>query len=205
MEVLKGLSPERIRFLEILRCIELGFHKALGLTEKEFYNEDFFPLPEDRPNPLAIIPEIITLEDKRLLLDIPTQMSLIEVDGKKGKSYLYLKEHKDLIEIPNRIHWVYEVEDGSRFAVENPLTSSEQETEILKKEKRTPFATIHGIALVRKSPETLKHHHFDLASSCVESGEFPNMYLCGREIQLSVGGIISASSSCAVPSFSSEI
>lgn len=170
-ESLKNLSLKEIRESEIQRCLKLGFHQALGLSKKEFSSEDIFPMPEDKPSPLAVIPEIITLNNKRLLLDISIQMSLIKVGSKKGKNYLDLKRHKDLIEIPDKIHWVYEVEDGSRFAISDPITSPKQEVEILKKEKRTPFATVHGIALIRRFPEALKHHCLDLASSGFGSGE----------------------------------
>lgn len=203
-EIFEGLSPEQIREAEITRCLTLGFHKALGLSEQQFTDKDFFPLPEERPNPLVIIPEVITRKDKRLLLDISSQMNLIEVGGKNGKNYLDLTQHKDLIEIPDRIHWIFEVEDGSRFAVSEPLTSSAQEERILKREKRTPFAIIHGIALVRRFPEIiLNHHYLDLPGSRCGFFGVPCLGLDydGPELIALVAG--SADSGYGVPSFRS--
>lgn len=160
------LSVKEIWENEIARCILLGFHKALGLTKQQFTNRDFFPLPEEKPNPLAIIPETIFLNNRiKLTLDISEQMKWIKVNGESGTDYLTLTEHKDLIEIPDRIHWIYRVEDGSRFAVSEPLTAPEQEEKILKKQKRTPFATVHGISLVRRFPEVLNHHYLNLPGS----------------------------------------
>lgn len=202
-KALEGLSPEQIWRAEITRCLALNFHKALGLTEQQFADKDFFPLPEEKPNPLAIIPEVITRTDKRLLLDISSQMALVEVDGKTGRNYLDLTEHKDLIEIPDRIYWIYEVEDGSRFAVSDPLTSPEQEEKILKKEKRTPFASIHGIALVRRFPKILKHHYLDLPGSRCRSSRVPYLRLyCDRPGLVAYYADV-ASSDYGVPSFRS--
>lgn len=200
---LEGLSPEEIWEREVDRCIELKFYKELSLTEQQFKDKDFFPLPEEKPNPLAVIPEIITRKDKRLLLDISTQMSLIEVGGKKGKNYLDLTIHKDLIEIPDRIHWIYEVEDGSRFAISDPLTSPEKEEKILKKEKRTPFATVHGIALIRRFPEILNHHYLDLPGSRCKSSEVPCLRLSYGEPILNAYYADYAISHYGVPSFRS--
>jgi len=200
-EALKGLSPKEVWEMEVNRCIQLKFHKELGLTEQQFMNKDFFPFPEERPNALAVIPEIITRKDKRLLLDISKQMSLIEIGGKKGKNYLDLTEHKDLIEIPDQIHWIYEVEDGGRFAVSDPLTSPEQEEKNLKKEKRIPFATAHGIAVIRRFPEILKHHYLDLLNSRYKSSEIPCLSLFCSEPKLHAGCAGFADSDYGVPSF----
>lgn len=201
MGLSEGLSPEEIWQREVERCIQLGFHRELGLTEQQFADKDFFPLPEKMPNPLAIIPEIITRRDRRLLLDISKQMTLITFGKKNGKNHLYLTWHKDVVEIPDRIHWIYEVEDGSRFAVSEPLTSPEQEEEILKKEKRTPFASIHGISLVRRFPEVLKHHSLDLAGSRFLSYFVPCLLSHFHGPELAAYSIEIAASNYGVPSF----
>jgi hypothetical protein len=225
-----GLSFEQIREDQIQKCLELKYHKALGLSEEEFRDANFFPPPEEKANPLAVIPEIVTLQNRRVLLDIPTQMFLLgerinysqnhysyeltNIDvstqtifsqravGDKGRSSLDLKDHKDIIDIPDKIHWIYEIEDGYRFWAKTLGKTIEEGMKILKKEKRTPLPTIYGISLIRAELIAYRdeYHDFILCGSRTLDGEGA---ICLNWHSKSVGTLLagSALSSFSLPSF----
>ncbi len=154
-------TPEELFILQvdILRC------KGLDLPNTDI-ERLYSCIPRQRQLFLIVPPLPDTLYLTRL-------MSLIEISGKKGVSWLYGSELSDVVNAPKAAHLLLDVEDGRKRL----HTESSVSFQNIVQEGRVAYTTWRGIVHAMVFPYVLKHHYLELVGSRHRNREEIGLYL----------------------------
>jgi hypothetical protein len=107
-------------------------------------------------------------------IDLKATMALVDLDYRKGVSYLDHQYHTDLEQNPAKPSLLVDVEDGRGRLNVAPMFSRVA----IVKGRRHPFTTWRGLIHVILFPDVLKHHYIDLIGSWYyERRGVPFLYL----------------------------
>jgi hypothetical protein len=110
-------------------------------------------------------------------LSLYTQMAMVENDGKKGFTYLKPNLISNVVEVPDKPYFIYNVENGQAMRGK----SSNEATELLKNTGRSPL-TVAEVASLALHTDVLSQIFLDASGSRFESAdEVPDVWLSGGE------------------------
>ena len=111
----------------------------------------------------------------RSMLNIDEQMKMVHYRDKKGYNYLNQSALKDVVDIPGKLYFIFDVEDGQDMLGKSP----EKAESLIKKSGRSCLTTEEVIALCIHT-NVLSEHYVDCTGSRYgRAGLIPFVYLGG--------------------------
>jgi hypothetical protein len=106
-------------------------------------------------------------------LGLDILMTLIEVNGMRGTSFLEPDLCTDLITPPDEPYLMFDIEDGSKYLDTKPSVSEG----MIVREGRSPYLTLEGIFHAILFPATLQNHGRNLCGSRHRTFDVPDLFL----------------------------
>lgn len=117
----------------------------------------------------------------RSMINLDRLMLMVVYKGRQGYSYLHQSEVSNLIKVPNRPYWMFDVEDGLAMCGKSPQDAEP----LIKQQRRTCTIVDEGIAVCTHTPVLSKHFMHFTGSRYRRVDEVPDARLVGGKPELS--------------------